>query len=574
MKRLGRFVAVTGLLMAALGLGLWPSFSGAQQPSPTGTVPPGIIVKSPAESDLQVGIHVGPGPFIAGRTVERDFITLSINKQAAIYLLLINPEEEVTTGGTTFTVRKVRLLFPNRDFRGNFLQKGAYKFPGPGLWERPFEISGPPGTAYVQVIATPVPIGLELHAFEEPFPALGITPELVKQEIERRIQQKGLLPADWAASWTQYEVLRSEHLSPQRVGSLLVRVLDKGTGAGLAGAQIFVDRIPRERLTDDDGLVTVPNLSVGQHTVTATRRGYRDATKTVNIEEKPDNIVVFELEPLPRKAALTANPTWVGSPVQPITFDASASTPRDSIILYIWDFQSDWRPDRFTKEPRVTITPGEAGLATGPNLVTIIIVFEDATIDSASVKIYAEGPILPMVPGEPGTSVISGERGEVNPITLSIVKGNVAFVVFHSSYHWGRQLGQLQVGKDAQGKWPPVTLTFDYNFWALPIRDGVKSFVRFRFYRFNITANRWECVKPDGTIEPDLTKCDGTRDRYIVPLPAADRVGTWIQDHKHENIRFPDAAICVIVTVELEVPTASRASEPVKIEYRNIRLRS
>jgi hypothetical protein len=567
MKRSVKFVAVVALL-AALGLGLWPSFSGAQQPSPTGTVPPGIIVKAPGESDLKVEIRVSPGPYIAGRQVEADFITFNLNKQAVVYLLLINPEKEITISGVTSKVREVRLLFPNREFRGNFLQKGEYKFPGPGLWERPFEIAGPPGTAYVQVIATPVSIGLEPEIFQEPFPVLNSDPEEVKKDIERRIQQKGLVPADWAATWTQFEVLRNVPLTPQPTGGLIVQVFDQSTRKPLGGANIFVGGILRERPTDEKGQVTIPNLSPGRHQVMAARYGYKDSTKTVEILQRPDNIVLFELEPLPRRAALTATPPYP-VPVldyQLVTLDASAST--GPIILYEWDFQSDGVIDKRTLkgESKVEIVPYGAGLRAGPNKATVIVVFEDATIATESVLISVVG--ANGVVGEPGTTVIKGTDGRVNPITLEIKEGTVSFVVIHSGYSLARQHGAFQVGRDKQtNKWLPAMLTFWYNFKELPVTTGVKSFVRLVFFsKYNAGTQKWECVTLDGREDKN---CEGTKDLYLAKLPA--KADTW--DLAEFKVQFPEQTLYVVATAELEV-SRNTTGKPVKIEYRHIELKS
>jgi len=73
MKRSVRFVSVA-VLLGVVGLLLWPG-QAQQATQQAGTVPPGIIVKPPGESDLQSEIGVGPGPYVAGE-VKADFITL------------------------------------------------------------------------------------------------------------------------------------------------------------------------------------------------------------------------------------------------------------------------------------------------------------------------------------------------------------------------------------------------------------------------------------------------------------------------------------------------------------------
>lgn len=572
--RSAKVVAVVGLLIAALGLRLWPSSSGAQQPSPTGTVPPGIIVKSPAESDLQVSVRVGPGPFVAGRQVEKDFITLSLNKQAVVYLLLINPEKEVIIGSTTFKVREVRLLFPNRDFRGNFLQQGEYKFPGTGLWERPFEIPGPPGTAYVQVIATPVPIGLEPQTFEEPFPLLGIAPNLVKQEIERRIQQKGLLPADWAASWTQYEVLRSAPLSPQLAGNLRVTILDRQTRQRLTEALIFVDSELRG-ITNAAGEAIVSFLPAGKHKVRVTRNGYEATEAVVTIENQRETSQVFELMPLPPKAALMARPVeaFVGDE---ILLDASGST--GSIILYEWVFDNNCARDACVIEARTRVpTIRHVYQKAGPYKPKVIVVFEDGSTAWESVSVVIK-PRIVVGEGEPGSAIVKRSPltpppgvPVVNPITLALVSGGVEFIVANTSHREHRQFADIAVQPG------PATLEFNYRIDTLPDRIGGGSNVEIQSYivvqLFSATSDRPLTEGKVFTINTQSSQglCQASGGGGSQRPPVARGEWDWLSCKL--ALTVPANTAFVVIKVGLDIPR-NASSRMVVIAYKNLELKS
>jgi len=569
MKRSVRFVAV---LLGVVGLLLWPG-QAQQATQQAGTVPPGIIVKPPGESDLKVEIRVGPGPYIAGRQVETDFITLSLNKQAVVYLLLINPEKEITIGSVTSKVREVRLLFPNREFRGNFLQKGEYKFPGPGLWERPFEIAGPPGTAYMQAIATPISIGLEPEKYEEPFPVLGIAPDLVKQEIERRIQQKGLLPADWATSWTRYEVLRSEPLSPQPAGNLRVTVMDKQTKLALAEALIYVNGELRG-ITNAAGEAVVSFLPTVRHQVRVTRNGYQPAEATVTIEDRRETLQVFELVPLPPKAALVAKPAEAFAGDE-ILLDASSST--GPIILYEWVFDNNCSGDVCVIEARTRVPfIKHIYQKAGPYKPKVIVVFEDASTAWETVNIVIKPRII--IEGEPTSVIVTRPPltpppgvPVVNPITLALISGGVEFIAANTSHRQHRQYADISVQPG------PATLEFNYRIDALPDSVGGRSGVEIQSYVlvqfFSATSDNPLAQNQVFTINTrgpqGLCQASGSGGSQRPPIARGD----WDWLSCRLALTVPANTAFVVIKIGLDI-SRNDSKKTVVIAYKNLELKS
>lgn len=566
MKRLVRFVLVA-VLLGAVGLLLLPS-QAQQQPTQAATVPPGIIVKPPGESELQVGIKVGQAVYGVGQKVEAgEYIRFALNKQAVVYLLLIKSDGEV------------RLLFPNKFVQANFLLPDAYTFPGPGLLDRPFEIPGPEGIAYVQAIATPVPIGLEPPTFTEDFPLLGGAPELVKAEIEWRIQRLQLRSADWAAAWAQYEVMKTLPFAQPPTGNLVVKVIDQQTRRALGEAKVSVAGIPGFRYTDETGAAEVPYLAPGRHQVSVSRSGYKTTEKTVTIVDRQTTTEVFELEPLERRAALVVRDAQCDKEKteaivgEVLCLDASKS--QGPILLYEWSFEGRcWDTicviERRTREPFVRYAYSEAG----PYKSTVIVVFEDGRTELASVRIR----IIPRDVIGPPPGTLETIRKPLNPpnplpilrpgsIALALISGGLKFILANTSY-----LQQIQYAEVAMVAGKSATLEFDYFIEALPDKIGsgsgveIQSFIQVRFFDKEgkeLTSKQFFTINtrsPEG-----LCPASGKGGSERPP------VQTWL--FCQQALLVPSDMAFVVMELVVDV-SGNTSGKDISIQYRNIELKT
>ncbi len=557
--KLVRFVSVVVLLAA---VGLWPGFVGAQPPGQAGTVPPGIIVKPPGESELQVSINVGQAVYREEKEVEAGgYIRFTLNKQAVVYLLLIKSDGEV------------RLLFPNKFVQANFLLPGTYTFPGRGLLESPFEIPGPEGIAYVQTIATPVSIGLEPQAFTEEFPLLGRAPEAVKTWIERLIAGKQLRPAEWTAAWTHYEVIKkTTPFAEPPTGDLTVTVIDKEKRQPLADAKVSVAGRPGLVWTDVRGEAQVLFLPPGDHQVSVERNGYKPAMKPVRIGSGQQSTESFELDPEPRRAVLKAPAKAFVAEI--IRFDARESS--GPIILYEWVFDGNCTGDvctiqKRTRQPFVDHAYDKAGVYKP----IVIVVFEDGT--TARGELPSPGRITitprPEVPGAPGSTVLTrtpispaNPTPIVNPITMSLISGGAKFIAANTSYQDHLQHANVVVQAGQQ-----ATLFFDYQIEALPDRIGpgsgveIQSFVLVRFFDSagqELAQGQAFTVNTKGAA--GLCQASGTGGSQRPP------VRQWL--FCQQPLTVPQNTAVVVIEVGLDIPK-NPSGKPVTIAYKNLDLK-
>jgi hypothetical protein len=213
MRRLIIRWLVVGLVGAAASLSM--SELGAQ-------VPGFVIEKSPVESAIQVSVWTGSLAYKPNQEVLEGFISFELNKPAYVYIYDIDPG------------LNAKLLIPNKDQQNNFFKPGRYTL------QKSYRVGRTEGRAYVQAIATPIPIPV-IASFPTLFPPLGRARE-VKDYIERLIPQRGIIHGEWGAAWQSYELTFEEGriIPAETYGCLKVNVKDAEKGVELRFAKVRV----------------------------------------------------------------------------------------------------------------------------------------------------------------------------------------------------------------------------------------------------------------------------------------------------------------------------------------------
>lgn len=155
---------------------------------PQQVVPESIIV-NPAPGDVRVTIETDRNRYRVGDNVE---IRFWVSEPAYVYIY-----NQDTRGN-------VRLIFPNRFDQNNRVRAGEHWLPGS---EYRFRVEGPPGTEYLQILATRTRLRrLDWRDARDPFPLLGEDPLKVKEEVRGFLD---VVPErSWSSAWTRFEVER------------------------------------------------------------------------------------------------------------------------------------------------------------------------------------------------------------------------------------------------------------------------------------------------------------------------------------------------------------------------------
>ncbi|HEY8531074.1 MAG TPA: DUF4384 domain-containing protein [Limnochorda sp.] len=256
-------VLIAGTLAVCSLLTVW---SGGVQAQENELVPLGIIVQPEPRGDLRVRIETDRSRYDLGDEVE---IRYWVNKDAYIYIYNLD------------AAGRVSLIFPNRFDRNNRVRAGSHKLPGGGY---AFEVRGPEGVEYLQIIASATPLtfygdrALEREAFPD-LGAAGHLEEKVRAEL-RTVPGNG-----WAVDWTSFRVGRGPAPpSPSRRGWL--RVLSTPSGAEVRVDGFYEGRTPL-RLT----------LDPGWYRVELRRDGYRAETERVRVRAGEETTLRVALEP-------------------------------------------------------------------------------------------------------------------------------------------------------------------------------------------------------------------------------------------------------------------------------------
>ena len=182
-----RFVLLLLISLAAT------SFLAVAQgtPAPLGIVP----TPTPTPQPLTANIWTDKSTYVIG---ENAMIYFTVSQAAYIYIYDIQPDGVV------------RLIFPNAYSQGNYVAAGTHTLPD-GSYQ--FTVAPPTGTEQLQIIASPINLGLNPPAFYEPFPLVGVNPQAATTEIQ--VQIMGIVPVPtYVSDWTSFEIVTSYGYTP------------------------------------------------------------------------------------------------------------------------------------------------------------------------------------------------------------------------------------------------------------------------------------------------------------------------------------------------------------------------
>ncbi|MFC2083000.1 DUF4384 domain-containing protein [Candidatus Bipolaricaulota bacterium] len=160
-----------------------------------GTPAPLGIVPTPSPQPLTANIWTDKSVYIIG---ESALIYFTVSQASYIYIYDIQPDGVV------------RLIFPNAYSQGNYVSAGTHSLPD-GLYQ--FTIAPPTGTEQLQIIASPINLGLNPPSYYEPFPLIGANPQAATQGIQ--VQIMGIVPVPtYASDWTSFQIVSSYGYTP------------------------------------------------------------------------------------------------------------------------------------------------------------------------------------------------------------------------------------------------------------------------------------------------------------------------------------------------------------------------
>lgn len=244
---------------------------GADQIAPLQLTPeqiaPESIIVHPGPGDLKVSIETNRRRYEIGDTVE---IRFWVSEPSYVYIY-----NQDARGN-------VRLIFPNRYDRDNRVSAGEHWLPGTGYR---FRVEGPPGTEYLQILATRTRVGrLEWSdSRRDAFPLLGDDPLRVKEEVESFLD---VVPRrEWSTAWTWFEVGRPVPRMPwQQTGWLRVNSEPPWAPVYLDGRYLGVTPLQEE-------------VAAGGHWVEIRAEGYRTFRRWVYVEPGQLTPVFTHLQP-------------------------------------------------------------------------------------------------------------------------------------------------------------------------------------------------------------------------------------------------------------------------------------
>jgi uncharacterized protein DUF4384 len=178
------------VLLLLLGLVATSALVFAQgTPAPLGIIP------TPTPSPLTVSVWTDKPTYVIG---ENAMIYFTVSQASYIYIYDVQPDGVV------------RLIFPNAYSQQNYVSAGTHVLPN-GSYQ--FTIAPPAGTEQLQIIASPLNLGLTPPAYYEPFPLVGVTPQAATTQIQ--VQIMGIIPVpDYASDWTSFTIVNSYAYTP------------------------------------------------------------------------------------------------------------------------------------------------------------------------------------------------------------------------------------------------------------------------------------------------------------------------------------------------------------------------
>ncbi len=162
---------------------------GQSTPAPLGIVP------TPNPQPLSASVWTNKTSYVVGETAT---IYFTVSQAAYIYIYDIQPDGVV------------RLIFPNAYSQGNYASAGTHTLPD-GAYQ--FTIAPPTGMEQLQIIASPVNLGLTPPAYYEAFPLVGQDPQSATNQIQGHIM--GIVPQPtYASAWTSFQIVASYSYTP------------------------------------------------------------------------------------------------------------------------------------------------------------------------------------------------------------------------------------------------------------------------------------------------------------------------------------------------------------------------
>jgi uncharacterized protein DUF4384 len=162
-------------------------------PAPLGIVP--TPTPTPTPSQLTVSIWTDKSTYVIG---ENATIYFTVSQAAYIYIYDVQPDGVV------------RLIFPNAYSQQNYVSAGTHTLPN-GSYR--FTIAPPTGTEQLQIIASPLNLGLTPPSYYEPFPLVGNNPQSATGQIQAQIM--GIVPEpSYASDWTSFQITTSYGYTP------------------------------------------------------------------------------------------------------------------------------------------------------------------------------------------------------------------------------------------------------------------------------------------------------------------------------------------------------------------------
>ena len=160
-----------------------------------GTPAPLGITPTPTPTQLSVSVWTDKATYVIG---ENATIYFSVSEAAYIYIYDVQPDGVV------------RLIFPNAYSQQNYMSAGTHTLPN-GAYQ--FTVAPPAGIEQLQIIASPLNLGLTPPAYYEPFPLVGATPQSAASQIQ--VQIMGIVPVpDYASDWTSFTIVNAYSYTP------------------------------------------------------------------------------------------------------------------------------------------------------------------------------------------------------------------------------------------------------------------------------------------------------------------------------------------------------------------------
>jgi len=184
-----KLTATRFVLLLLVGLVATSALAVAQgTPAPLGIVP------TPTPQPLTVSIWTDKSMYVIGESAT---IYFSVSQPSYIYIYNVQADGVV-------------LIFPNAYSQGNYVSAGTHALPD-GLYQ--FTVAPPTGTEQLQIIASPLDLGLNPSAFYEPFPLVGTNPQSATNEIQ--VQIMGIVPQPtYVSDWTSFQIVASYGYTP------------------------------------------------------------------------------------------------------------------------------------------------------------------------------------------------------------------------------------------------------------------------------------------------------------------------------------------------------------------------